>query len=74
MKIYHLVISIFLLSFTGCKKDSFDIYKELEISDFDIKKNQSLSFLENIVVGGISYKDDKLTPDLIDGRLFSLPF
>jgi len=69
MKPYYFLLTFFLL-FTGCKKESFNIYKELEITDSDIDKSRNIKFLENIVVGGISYKDDKLTPDIIDGKLF----
>jgi hypothetical protein len=69
MKLFFLAVVI--LFFYGCEENNslFDIYKEWEIST-DGKESNYKSFLEEVVVEGISYKNDILTPDLADGRLF----
>ena len=69
-KVYLLIGTLFIAIFSGCENSSFDIYRELEITKQDIKESNNLNFLKHLVVNGTSYRDDKLTPDISDGKLF----
>ena len=66
-----LFILTIQLIFFGCQQEPFNIYKELKLTNNDIKKSENLDFLNNILVANISYSDDRLTPDLSDGQLFN---
>ena len=65
---YLIVLIPFLL--VGCKKEEFSIYRELQLSKSDEVDSNYTSFLRHLVIEGVSYSDDKLTPDIADGKLF----
>jgi hypothetical protein len=59
-----VLFPLVLLLFYGCEENSaiFNIYKELELSKEIVEKDYK-GFLKGLQVGGVSYEDDKLTPD-----------
>ncbi|HIO70900.1 MAG TPA: hypothetical protein EYG60_03120 [Campylobacterales bacterium] len=64
------LISLLFLLFFGCRNEEFSIYRELQLSSSDEVDSNYTDFLKNLIVEGVSYSDDKLTPDIADGKLF----
>ena len=64
---------LFLMLFlVGCKEiKTFNIYEEMEINKLHLQEEgKQLLFLNNLVIAGKSYKDDPLTPNLENGKMF----
>lgn len=58
-----LITGILLLMYSGCQKKENSSEKIVVIAE-------EKPFLETVVVNGISYRDDNLTPDVAEGKLF----
>jgi hypothetical protein len=61
----------FVILMFGCEenKSIFNIYQELELAKNE-RESSYKEFLQGIVSHGVSYEDDKLTPNLANGKLF----
>jgi len=65
-----LITAVSLFYLNGCGHSEFSIYRELQLNQNDIANDNYTDFLKGLIVNGVSYSDDRLTPDLSDGKLF----
>jgi len=70
MRLYLITFVVFF--FVGCKEQKiFNIYEEMEVNKLHLQEeDKQLFFLNKLVVAGQSYKDDPLTPNLANGKMF----